>query len=164
MESKVDNSTTTDFKRGLTMGSYLELDNRETNSKSISKVLIDAIRELDKRIQSKPYMKEMQLYFIAEEYREDGTGVGDWKIHRKGMALLVTYLDELKDDRIILSRMAKERHEYTLEHCRSEEYNNTLERLTNDVKETVEWCESYAIKILVDMVLHERTHVDAVWI
>lgn len=146
------------------MGSYLEIDNRETNSKSTSGVLIGAIRELDKRIQSKPYMKEMQLYFVAEEYHADGTGIGDWKIHRKGMALLVMHLDELKDDRDTLSVMAKEKYKYALEHCNPEEYDNTLERLTDDVKKTVEWCESYAIKILVDMVLHERTHVDAVWV
>lgn len=146
------------------MGDYLEIDGRETNCKSYSGILIDAIRELDKRAQEKPYIKEIQKYFIAEEYMEDGTGIGDYRIHRKGMALLVQYLNELKYDKIELQRMAKEKWKYPLTHCTEEEYDEKLKKFTEDIKRSVEWCETYAIRILVDMVINKRKHVDAEWV
>ena len=32
------------------MGSYLEINNRETNSKTLSGILVDAIRDIDSQI------------------------------------------------------------------------------------------------------------------
>ena len=146
------------------MGSYLEIDGRETNSKHYSGILIDAIRELDKRAQSKPYIKEIQKYFVAEEYKEDGTGIGDWKIHRKGIACLVQYLNDLKYDEEKLVEMAKEEYKYQLHLCTEEKYDCELEAFVKYTTEAVEWCESYAIRILVDMVLNKRKRVKAIWV
>ena len=146
------------------MGSYLEIDGKETNCKAYSRILIDAIRELDKRAQAKPYIKEIQKYFIAEEYKEDGTGIGNYSIRRKGMALLVIYLNELIYDKEEIVEIAKTEHEYALQHCEKEEYDELLNEFIEMTESEILWCTRYASDILAEMVLQKRKRVEAKWV
>ena len=81
------------------MGSYLKINNRETNSKTLSGIIIDAIRDIDSQIMNNENSTEKERkYFIPEYYKKTETeefGCGDWTINKKGMALLVQYLKNM---------------------------------------------------------------------
>ena len=87
---------------GEIMGSYLEINNRETNSKALSGILIDAIRDIDSEIMNNENSTDKERkYFIPEYYKKtenEEFGCGDWTINKKGMALLVSYLKNMCED------------------------------------------------------------------
>ena len=76
------------------MGSYLEIDHREINCKSLSHTLMSAIRMFHGD-------SEVSKYFIPESINKEGVGVGNWVIKRKGIAILVGYFKEVIEDVVI---------------------------------------------------------------
>ena len=101
------------------MGSYLKINNRETNSKALAGILIDAIRDIDSHIMNNENSTEKERkYFIPEYYKKTETGefgCGDWTINKKGMALLVLYLKNMYEDDEASRSLGIENHKYFLE-------------------------------------------------
>ena len=101
------------------MGSYLEINKRETNSKTLSGILIDSIRIIDSQIMNDDNSTDKERrYFVPDYYRktENGEiGCGDWSISKKGMALLVQYLKNMYEDDEVARSIGIENHEYYLE-------------------------------------------------
>ena len=151
------------------MGSYLKINNRETNSKTLSGILIDAIRDIDSQIMNNENSTEKERkYFIPEYYKKTETeefGCGDWTINKKGMALLVQYLKNMYKDDNIARTIGIEEHEYFLENLvKEDEIEEKIAEFTEDVKEDILWCFDYTIDILTDMLLYGIKRVDARWV
>lgn len=152
------------------MGSYLEINNRETNCKAWSEILIGAIRNIDSRIKSNENSTEKEKkYFIPEYYKttdDEGTfGCGDWRINKKGMALVVLYLKEMYEDDENIRKMAIEENKYSLERIENPgELNEIIEKYAKETKEDILWCFNYAVDILTDMLLTGMKRVNAHWV
>lgn len=143
------------------MGSYLEIDNREINSKGRSFILIDAIRHIDSTLKKNGKGKK---YFQAEYYK-DGCGCGDYFIKRKGMAILTHYLKNLADDNEVLRDMAIKNHEYYLTNMvEPEKKEEEIKRLTENERNDILWCFDYCFEILTDMILNNQKKVIAHWV
>lgn len=154
------------------MGSYLEINNRETNSTTWSKILIEVIRDIDSGIKKNTNSTEKEKkYFIPRYYKVTDAktkkllGCGDWKINKKGMALVVSYLKNMYEDEEIARRMAIEEYKCNLEELDSEdELNKKIEQYTQKVKEDILWCYNYAVDVLTDMVLTGMKRVKVHWV
>ena len=151
------------------MGSYLKINNRETNSKTLSGILIDAIRDIDSQIMNNENSTEKERkYFIPEYYKKTETeqfGCGDWTINKKGMALLVQYLKNMYKDDNIARTIGIEEHEYFLENLvKEDEIEEKIAEFTKDAKKEIQWCFYYVTDILVEMVLYEIRRVDVHWV
>ena len=151
------------------MGSYLKINNKETNSKTLSGILIDAIRDIDSQIMNNENSTEKERkYFIPEYYKKTETeefGCGDWTINKKGMALLVLYLKNMYEDDETARSLGIESHKYFLENLvKKEEIEENIEELTKDAKKEIQWCFYYVTDILVEMVLYGIKRVDAHWV
>ena len=151
------------------MGSYLEINNRETNSKMLSGILIDAIRDIDSQIMNDENSTEKERkYFIPEYYKKTETeefGCGNWTINKKGMALLVLYLKNMYEDDEAPRSLGIENHKYFLENLvKEEEIEEKIEEFSASAKSSIQWCFHYATDILVEMVLYGIKRVDAHWI
>lgn len=70
------------------MGSYFEIDEKETNSKAISMLLVDIIKKLRKFNYCKKYFK----------LKENKDGENYWKISKNGIATLLEYFIEYSWD------------------------------------------------------------------
>lgn len=151
------------------MGSYLEINNRETNSKTLSGILIDAIRNIDSQIMSNENSTDKEKkYFIPEYYKKTETeefGCGDWTINKKGMALLVLYLKNMYEDDNVARSIGIEEHRYFLE-ClvKEDEIEEKIAEFTENTKKNILWCFVYAIDVLTDMLLYGIKRVDARWV
>lgn len=151
------------------MGSYLEINNRETNSKTLSGILVDAIRDIDSQIMNNENSTEKERkYFVPEYYKKTGTeefGCGDWTINKKGMALLVLYLKNMYEDDDAARSLGIENHKYFLENlAKEEEMEEKIAQFTEDAKGSIQWCFHYATDILTDMLLYGIKRVNAHWI
>ena len=151
------------------MGSYLEINNRETNSKALSGILIDAIRDIDSQIMNNENSTEKERkYFIPEYYKKTETGefgCGDWTINKKGMALLVLYLKNMYEDDEASRSLGIENHKYFLENlAKEEEIEEKIEEFSASAKSSIQWCFYYATDILTDMLLYGIKRVDAYWV
>lgn len=151
------------------MGSYLKINNRETNSKTLSGILINAIRDVDSQIMNNENSTEKERkYFIPDYYEKTETGefgFGDWTINKKGMALLILYLKNMYEDDEAARSLGIENHKYFLENlAKEEELEEKIEKFTKDAKKKIRWCFYYASNILAEMVLYEIKRVDAHWV
>ena len=151
------------------MGSYLKINNRETNSKTLSGILIDAIRDIDSQIMNNENSTEKERkYFIPEYYKKTETeefGCGDWTINKKGMALLVLYLKNMYEDDDAARSLGIENHKYFIENlAKEEELEDKIEAYTKEAKQEIQWCFNYISDILAEMVLHRIKRVDAHWV
>lgn len=152
------------------MGSYLEINNRETNCKTWSGILINAIREVDLRIKSNENSTEKEKkYFIPEYYKttdDKGTfGCGDWTINKKGMALVVLYLKDMYEDDEIIREIAIEDNKYSLEKIDNpDELKERIEKYEKETKDDILWCFNYAVDVLTDMLLTGMKRVNAHWV
>ena len=151
------------------MGSYLKINNRETNSKALSGILIDAIRDIDSQIMNNENSTEKERkYFIPEYYKKTETeefGCGDWTINKKGMALLVLYLKNMYEDDEASRSLGIENHKYFLENlAKEEEIEEKIEEFSASAKSSIQWCFHYATDILTDMLLYGIKRVDAYWV
>ena len=151
------------------MGDYLEINYRETNSKTYSKILIDAIRDIDFRIMNNKNSTEKERkYFILDYYEKTETGelgFGDWKINKKGMALLVLYLKNMYENDDAARSLGMENHKYFIENlAKEEELEEKIEAYTKEAKQEIQWCFNYVSNILAEMVLYRIKRVDAHWI
>ena len=151
------------------MGSYLKINNRETNSKALSGILIDAIRDIDSQIMNNENSTEKERkYFIPEYYKKTETGEfgwGDWTINKKGMALLVLYLKNMYEDDEASRSLGIENHKYFLENlAKEEEIEEKIEEFSASAKSSIQWCFHYATDILTDMLLYGIKRVDAYWV
>lgn len=79
------------------MGSYLQINKKETNNKVLSSILIYAIRGTDHIIKTEKGFSKKEKKYLKPEYYKDGEGCGDWVIKRKGIALVVKFLLEVLD-------------------------------------------------------------------
>lgn len=151
------------------MGSYLEINNRETNSKIYSSILIDAIREVDSIVRAADGIKKKDKQCLVPEYYSEAIdksllGCGNWTINRKGMALIVIYLKNLCDNDAAIFNMAVEYNSYPLEKARDENRKaQMLEDYVYDMRKDLLWCYNYCVDILTSMVLSRTKRVDAVW-
>lgn len=151
------------------MGSYLEINNRETNSKTLSSILVSAIRDIDSHIMSNENSTEKEKrYFVPEYYKKPDTGdfgCSDWTINKKGMALLVLYLKYMCEDEDIARQIGIEDHEYFLENVADEsEMEERIAEFTESAKQSTHCCFVYATDVLTDMVLHRMKKVTAHWV
>ena len=151
------------------MGSYLKINNRETNSKTLSGILIDAIRDIDSQIMNNENSTEKERkYFIPEYYKKTEIGefgCGDWTINKKGMALLVLYLKNMYEDDEASRSLGIENHKYFLENlAKEEEIEEKIEEFSASAKSSIQWCFHYATDILTDMLLYGIKRVDAYWV
>lgn len=148
------------------MGSYLEINGKETNSKSLSKVLINVIRELDSKIKSDYRSSEKQRkWFMAEKYEEGYIGYGDYVINKKGMALLAFRLDAMKNNDELLEEMGVKEHEYYINNLmKDDEVADVIKKYTEEVREEVKWCYNYVTNILIEMELNGIKKVDVCWV
>lgn len=151
------------------MGSYLEINNRETNSKTLSGILIDAIRDIDSQIMNNENSTDKEKkYFIPEYYKKtekEEFGCGDWTINKKGMALLVMYLKNMCEDNNAARSIGIENHEYYLEHLVNEnEKEEKIAEFAEDAKKSIQWCFRYTTDILIEMILYGIKRVNAYWV
>ena len=151
------------------MGSYLKINNREINSKTLSRILINAMRDIDSQIMNNENStKKERKYFIPEYYKKteiEEFGCGDWTINKKGMSLLVLYLKNMYEDDDVARSLGIENNKYFLENLvKEEEIEEKIEEFTKDVKKEIQWCFYYVTDILVEMVLYGIKRVDAHWI
>lgn len=152
------------------MGSYLEINGQETNSKLYSTILISAIREVDSKImKSKESTKKEKNYFVPDYYKQDKTsshyGCGNWTISRKGMAYLVAYLKDMCEDNEASRFLALEENECMLDMITDEtERAEKISELTQEAREDIQWCYNYAVEILVDMTIDKVKRVKALWV
>lgn len=152
------------------MGSYLEIDNRETNSKTWSGILIDAIRDIDTAIMQSEYSsKKDKKCFIPDYYKtdEDGKefGCGNWIINKRGMAALVSYLRNKYEDDSVIRALAIENHKYYLENVvKEEDKKEKIIEFTKSAKDDMLWCINYTLDILLDMILTKQKCVYAMWV
>lgn len=149
------------------MGSYLQIDGQETNSKTKSGLLIDTIRMIDNSIMSNFNSTEKERrYFLPEEYVQiDGVtcGAGSWKIHRKGIARLVEYFDLLRDNPSYIRELAEtEYHKFYKDSSAASE--TRISEIHQDIDQTAHWCFTYLANILAVMVIEGKKYVDAEWI
>ncbi len=152
------------------MGDYLEINNRETNSKIRSGILIDAIREVDSRIKlNKNSTEKEKKYFIPEYYKttdKQGTfGCGNWTINKKGIALVVLYLKDIYEDDEVVCKMAIQNNEYSLEEIENpDELRENVDKYIEETKDDILWCFNYAVDVLTDMLLTGIKRVNAHWV
>lgn len=151
------------------MGSYLEINNRETNSKTLSGILIDAIRDIDSQIMNNENSTDKEKkYFIPEYYKKtenEEFGCGNWTINKKGMALLVRYLKNMYEDNDVARSIGIENHEYFLEHLvKEDEREEKIAEFAEDEKKNILWCFDYVTDILTEMLLYGIKRVDAHWV
>lgn len=151
------------------MGSYLKINNRETNSKTFSKILIDAIVNIDYQIMNnKNSTNKERKYFVPEYYKkikDKEVGCGNWVINKKGMALLVQHLKNMYEDDEIIRLWCIEEHKYFLEHLvKEDEKEERIAKFTENAKEEIQWCFNYATDILTEMLLYGIKRVDAHWV
>ena len=151
------------------MGSYLEINNRETNSKTFSGILIDAIRDIDSQIMKNKYSTDKERkYFIPEYYKKtenEEFGCGDWTINKKGMALLIRYLKNMYENEEVSRSIGIEEHRYFFEHIvKEEELEEKIIEFAEEAKEDIQWCLYYATDILTEMLLHGIKRVSAHWV
>lgn len=154
---------------GEIMGSYLEINNRETNSKALSGILIDAIRDIDSEIMNNENSTDKERkYFIPEYYKKtenEEFGCGDWTINKKGMALLVSYLKNMCEDDKAARSISIEEHEYFLKHLVKEnEREEKIAEFAEEARDDIQWCFYYATDILTEMVLYGIKRVGARWV
>lgn len=144
------------------MGSYLEIDGNETNSKYMSSILIDAIRFLDNEYRKEELNKSL---FEAEYYKDDIGGCGGWVIKRKGVALLAKYLKYKMQDTDFARELGIQNHKYYLDElCEDEKKPEEIERFTKNAISDIQWCYMYVSNVLVDMVLEKNKIVVARWV
>ena len=151
------------------MGDYLEINYRETNSKTYSKILIDAIRDIHFQIMNNKKSTEKERKdCIPDYYKKTETGERgfcDWKINRKGMALLVLYLKNMYEDDEAARSLGIENHKYFIENlAKEEELEEKIETYTKEAKQEIQWCFNYVSDILAEMVLYRIKRVDAHWV
>lgn len=143
------------------MGDYLEFDNKETNSKALSKILIDGIRFLDFNISE--YNKDK--FFKPEYYNENKIGCGSWVITLKGVSLLIDYLRKTQKDNETARQIATKNNKYYLENMvLEEEYEQKVEEFAKRVKDDIEWCINYLLDILINMIEYDKSYIDAEWV
>lgn len=149
------------------MGSYLQIDGQETNSKTKSRLLINAISLIDNSIMSNFNSTEKERrYFLPEEYvRVDGVtyGSGSWKIHRKGIARLVEHFDVLLDNSSYIRELAENEY-YKFYKDGSVDFETRISEIHQDIEQTAKWCFTYLANILAVMVIEGKKYVDAEWI
>lgn len=151
------------------MGSYLEINNRETNSKIYSNILIDAIREVDSIVRAADGIKKKDKQCLVPEYYVETfdqslSGCGNWTINRKGMALIVLRLKELSINDSAIFKMAIEYNSDALDRIANKSRKaKLLKQYIVDMKEDLLWCYNYCVDILTSMVLSKTKRVDAVW-
>lgn len=138
------------------MGSYLIMNGEELNSKSLSGIVIDAIRDLDDQIMSTEHStKKDKKLFVPEYYKKDikKLGCGNWKIHRRGVALLCSYLKQLKSNDTLLLAFAIEN-----DWVESAETN-----VPQDFKDDVERCLYFVSGVLADLVIEGKKKTKVTW-
>jgi len=149
------------------MGSYLQIDGHEINTKTTSGILIDAIRQLDNLIMSNfNSTKKERRYFSPENYAEIAgviSGCGDWRIHRKGIARLVEYFDLLRDNPSHIRELAENEY-YTFYKNGSVDPETKINEIHKQMEQTVNWCFNYLANILAEMVIEGKKYVDAEWV
>lgn len=149
------------------MESYLQIYGQETNSKTMSGMLIDAMRLIDNLIMSDFSSTEKERrYFLPEEYIQiDGVtcGSGSWRIHRKGIALLVEHFDSLRRNPHYIRKVADDEYNRFYSNG-SVDYETRIEEIYKSVQSTTDSCFSYLAKILSVMVIEGKKYVDAEWV
>lgn len=151
------------------MGSYLEINNRETNSKALSGILINAIRDIDSQIMNNEHSTDKERkYFIPEYYEmieHEEFGCGDWIINKKGMVLLVQYLKNMYKDDYIARSIGIKNHEHYLEHIvKEDKREEKIAEFTEDAKNDILRCFDYVTDILTEMLLYGMKRVGAHWV
>lgn len=151
------------------MGSYLEIDGRETNSKTYSGILIDTIRGLDVSLKTQlPRNKEVNNLFTPEKYEEingEMLGYSNWTIKMKGIALMVASLNEMLYEEELLVSLAIENNSYFFENLvKEEEREEKLKEKVAEARECIEWCIRYTSNILANMILFDKEEVEAIWV
>ena len=81
-------------------------------------------------------------YFIPDYYEKTETGelgFGDWKINKKGMALLVLYLKNMYEDDEASRSLGIENHKYFLENlAKEEEIEEKIEEFSASAKSSIQ--------------------------
>lgn len=142
------------------MGSYLEIDNRETNSKALSSILIEAVRFLDSNV----IQNKKKKLFKAEYYNENNIGCGKYIISLEGMALLVSHFKDMCEDDEIAIKIGVESHEYFLTNLvKEEEMEEKINQFSASAKTDIRWCFDYVLEILIDMIILGNKRTVAIW-
>lgn len=148
------------------MGYYLEMNHRETNSKTYSTILVEAIRYLDSVIMNcEQSTRKERKYFVPEYYNKDNIGCGDWIIRKKGIIMLVTYLRHmLEDDSLVREIGVSENEDYISNLTDKKEKEEVIEKFTKEAKEDILWCLLYVIDVLTDMCTYRLKKIKAHWV
>lgn len=127
------------------MGSYLEIDKRETNSKGASRLLIHIIRDLNEVLPDLIVFNENQ---------------NSYTIKKEGIAALLKLILLIEgDDK---KGYLKEYIETYIEPCKNRDVriNNELK----DINFSVSFCIRYLRDILIDMTLDHKKSVKTRWV
>lgn len=147
------------------MGSYFELDGRETNSKTYSKILVDTIREIDSRLREYENIIDERL-FVPDYRNEDGVGCGEWLIKRRGIAILAGNLKGKSEDEGYIKQLVLEDNSYYFENIFESDKNKerTVESFVKMAVREVIFCANYVMNLLIDMELHNQDFVLGQWV
>lgn len=148
------------------MGSYLEINERETNCKAFSHILIGAIRQLDTMVREDENLsKAYPNAFKAEYYNDNGVGCGDYVIKKKGIAMLASLLKTMSGSENYLRDLAYEQNEYYLKNiAKEEETPEKMKEFMERAKYDVDWCYRYVADILCEMELNNQRQTRACWV
>lgn len=147
------------------MGYYFELDGRETNSKTYSKILVDTIREIDSRLREYENIIDEGL-FVPDYRNEDGVGCGEWLIKRRGIAILAGNLKSKSEDEEYIKQLVLEDNSYYFENLFKSDENKerTVESFVKMAVREVIFCANYVMNLLIDMELHNQDFVLGQWV
>ena len=153
------------------MGSYIKIGIEEINSKTNCKIIIDCVRSVDSRLKSKEcHLKKSKKLSKAEYYKTDKDGepfgCGDWKLHRKAVALIMNDLQLLINDEYYLKSFITEEYEYHIEKCckTEEDIVNFIKQKVPDVQDDIERCFNTMYRILFHMVLQGKKWIKLKWV
>lgn len=143
------------------MGSYFEIDEKETNSKAISMLLVDIIKKLRKFNYCKKYFK----------LKENKDGENYWKISKNGIATLLEYFIEYSWDfggtwRDYVIEKNKDALEYKLKikNFSEDEIEKEIEKYEKSMDENIQWIIVYLSRIFCNMTLDKRKIVYGRWV
>ena len=153
------------------MGSYLKVGHIEINSKSYCGIIIDCLRAVDTGLKNGGYhLKNSENLTIPEYYEtdEDGDkfGCGNWKLHRKAVALVVNYLKLLINDEDYLKSLIQEKYAYSIEKtCKTEDdVASYIESEMPQARDTIQRCFDHMYSVWFYMTLHGKKWIKLKWI
>lgn len=148
------------------MGWYLNIDYHETNSKHLSRILIETIKELDSEIRNnKKLTAEQKEVFVAEPNSYDRT-LTDYRITKKGIALVANRLRDLESNYEKLRESAMREYDYAIKHNfdNEDELEEAIERWTREERKSVDYLIGFVAIALIDMVLYNQETIMAHWV